>query len=598
MMIEFSGWIRHDRSPRTTPATGGETGFWNRPGNIVQDADTLITFGDGTSAVDPAHACVRTIDSGRLAAVFTGLVLNAPQLRSALRVRGHQVSDHGWADLVVAAFQEWGIAFAERLEGTFAIALLDTEGRLHLVRDRLAVKPLYYAEYDGGFVFSTHAGRVLDHPRIEPWMSEEGLLLALSPRLVTPGETPLANVYEIKPGHTVLVSDGRVVENCYWRLESTSHTDSPDQTRARVRRLLEDSVAAHLTLDPEAGVMMSGGMDSTAVAGLAAMLRDRGDTLRTYSLELEGDDTDFRPSALRPEPDGPYAKLAARELGTDHRAIRLTTAQLIDATEEAREARGMPGWGQFDTSWLVLAKAIRQERATVLTGSFSDEIFGGYPWYHDPAVLAADAFPWQGNAPRVWTSLTPDFIKRVNPSHVEQERYHALLEQVPRLAGDSPEEARMKEALFLSLQGPTIVNLARGDRMSNAADLATPSPYMDHNLVQYVWNVPWHMKNRPPGWKFLLRAAIEDVVPQAVLNRPKSGYPGTHDPAYAKQTMETLTEIANNPSAPLYPFMDQVQLKQLTTAAEHTMTFTNAAHMLIPVVETNTWMARFGIQVR
>jgi asparagine synthase (glutamine-hydrolysing) len=154
----------------------------------------------------------------------------------------------------------------------------------------------------------------------------------------------------------------------------------------------------------------------------------------------------------------------------------------------------------------------------------------------------------------------------------------------------------MREALFLSLQGPTAVNLERGERMSTAAGLAAPSPYNDHRLLQYVWNVPWSVKSRPPGWKYLLKAAVADVVPQVVLDRQKSGYPGTHDPAYAQQTMEALAEIAANPAAPLHAVVDQAQIKQFTSSADRTMTFTSAAHMLIPVVETNRWMEQFGIE--
>ncbi|MGW0537861.1 asparagine synthetase B family protein [Streptomyces sp. NPDC003032] len=602
-MLEFSGWFTNDPAPvDTLRPTGTEGTVWAAPGNVLEGPGERLTFGDGTGGgPDRTRTHVRRHGAGDLAVVGVGTLVNASELRSTLRARGHETTGEGWADLVAAAFLEWGIHFPEHLEGSFAIAVRDQDRTLHLIRDRMGVKPLYFHSYDGGIAFSTRAGRVLTHPATEPWMTPQGLLLALNPRLVMPGETPVSGLCEVPPGHTMTFKEGHSTQTCYWRLESGPHTDGHERTVARVRELLGETVAAYLAVDPELGVLMSGGLDSTAVAAYVSTLRERGGDagrLRTYSLEFDTDTTNFKPSALRPEPDGPYARRVAKELGTDHQAIVLSTAQLTAAGQEAREARGMPGWGQFDTSFLVMAKTIRQECATVLTGSFADEIFGGYPWFHDPEVLAADTFPWLGNAPRVWAGLSREFIENAQPERMEQERYHALLAKVPRLPGDSPEEARMREALFLSLQGPTAVNQERGERMSAAAGLSAPSPYTDHKLLQYVWNVPWSEKSRPPGWKYLLKAAVADMVPQVVLDRPKSGYPGTHDPVYAQQTMDALKEIADNPAAPLHPLMDQDRLRRFTSAADGTMTFISAAHMLIPVVETNAWMERFGVKVR
>jgi asparagine synthase (glutamine-hydrolysing) len=595
-MVEFSGWF-HAPTDDAPPDAHGEM-WWETPGTVLERPGQKLTLaGDGSW-----RSCVRRAPDGEVAVVHTGRVLNAGRLRADLRARGMTVSEDNDGDVLAAAFLAFGPDFAQRLEGGFAIALKDQRGRVHLIRDHWGSKPLYFYEHAEGVVFSTRVGRVLDHPAVEARMDEGAILLALNPRLLAPGETPITGLREVKRAHSAIFAGGVLSEErCYWRLEAVPHTDSESETAERVRALLAERVDTLLDLYPEPGLMLSGGLDSTAVAGLVAgRRRESGASgaLKSYSLEFEGDETSFKPSPLRPEPDAPYARLAARELGTDHRSIRVTTRELLDALDEARDARGLPGWGQFDTSFLVLAQTIRDERSAVLTGSMADEVFGGYPWYYDDDVLTSGTFPWLGNAPRVWSSLHPDYLRRVDPGRLEQQRYQAQLDEVPRLASDSPQDARLREALHLGLQGPMAVGIDRGERMAAAVGLDTPSPYMNPDLLQYVWNVPWSLKSRPSNWKALLKSAVGDVVPRAVLERRKSGYPGTHDPAYAEQTMDALHAIATDSSAPMHQFMDPDQLKAFAAAADDTMTFSNAAHMLIPVVETNAWMERFEVTVR
>jgi asparagine synthase (glutamine-hydrolysing) len=168
---------------------------------------------------------------------------------------------------------------------------------------------------------------------------------------------------------------------------------------------------------------------------------------------------------------------------------------------------------------LLLFQAMRERSTVALSGEAADEIFGGYPWFHDPALVWRDGFPWIGDAPRLHNCLAPDVFRRVQPGEVEQDRYMTLRSQVPRLDGETGLDARMREVLYFSLLGPLQYLLDRKDRMSMAVGLEVRVPYLDHRLVEYVWNVPWSMKVADGHWKTLLRMAACDLDPGETLAR-------------------------------------------------------------------------------
>lgn len=538
--------------------------------------------------------------AGPVVLVYSGEVYNFQELRAELVGLGHTFRTRSDTEVVLAAYRQWGAACAERLNGMFAFAVWDSARQsLLLVRDRMGVKPLYYFPLPQGVLFASEPKGIMANPFFDAVVDEESLPILLNARLGLPNETPLRGLREVPPGHVVDFRRKGFREQAYWELISASHPDDLDATVSHVRELLDDIVRRQLVADVPLSSMLSGGLDSTVLSALAAQeyARTGKGRLTTFCVEFEGDGEHFEPTEMRPEVDAPYAWLAADHLGTDHVPVMLQTQQLIDELPAARRARDLPSLGQFDTSMYLLFEQMRGRSTVALSAEAADELFGGYPWYHDPATIARDGFPWLGDAPRLTDCLAPDVRARIRPDDAEQDRYRTLLARVPRLPGEDAHNARMREALFLSMQRPLLYLFDRKDRMSMAHGLEVRVPYCDHRLVEYVWNIPWWMKVADGREKSPLRLAARGLVPEQTLARPKSGYPGTHDPAYEKDVICGVERLLADRSSPLYGALDAQAVDDLRYRGEKTMTWLNSAHLLLPLLEIDIWMREYRVRL-
>jgi asparagine synthase (glutamine-hydrolysing) len=531
---------------------------------------------------------------------FAGEIYNYRELRGELAARGHRFDTASDTEVLLHSYLEWGAACVEKLNGMFAFAVWDAvRDEMVLARDRLGIKPLYFAPRPAGVLFASEPKGIMAHPGFRPAVSADALPILLNPRLALAGETPVDGLREVKPGHVVRVDRRGWHESPYWRLVSNEHTDDLDTTVRTVRELLEDIVERQLVADVPRSAMLSGGLDSSTVAALAARSLERSDEgpLATYSVQFAGEADDFRPTALRPERDGPYALIAAKHIGSDHSEVVMDASAVERAIPATRRARDLPGLGQFDASMYLMFAALRERSTVALSGEAADEVFGGYPWFHDPRTVARDTFPWMGDAPRLADCLAPDLRARLRPAEFEADRYATLRGQVPRLAGDDPVNARMREVLFMSLQGPLAMLLDRKDRMSSAVGLEVRVPFCDHRLLQYVWNVPWSMKVADGREKSLLRMAAADLLPDEVLTRPKSGYPAMHSPEHESAVTRAVLGMLDDPASPLAGLLDHGRVRALAAGHGPTMTHASTAHLLVPLLEVDVWLREHGLDV-
>jgi asparagine synthase (glutamine-hydrolysing) len=536
-----------------------------------------------------------------IAMVYAGEVYNFRELRTQLISLGHEFKTKSDTEVVLRSYLEWGAACAERFNGMFAFAIWDSiRDELVLGRDRLGVKPLYYAPLPSGVLFASEPKGILANRAFKPSISLEALPILLNPRLAMPGETPINGMYEVKPGHTIRFDRRGYHEFPYWRLVSHEHLDDLDTTVRNVRELLEDIVERQLVTDVPRAAMLSGGLDSTAISALAARSLERsGDgPLVTYSVEFDGDERDFRPTALRPERDAPYAAIGAKHIGSDHNEVKLNVAGLANVARFARQARDLPSLGQFDTSMFLMFEALRERSTVALSGEAADEVFGGYPWFHEPSTAWRDTFPWMGDAPQLTNCLTEPVRQELLPSDMEYDRYHTLKSQVPRLTGEDPTNARMREVLWFSLHGPLAILLDRKDRMSMAVSLEVRVPFCDHRLLEYLWNVPWQMKNADGREKSLLRMATADLLPEEILMRQKSAYPAMHDPVHDAAAQLAVRALLNDRSSPFAGLLDKERVMELMGGHGQTMTHASTAHLLIPFIEIDIWMREHGLTLR
>ncbi|HET8641988.1 MAG TPA: asparagine synthase (glutamine-hydrolyzing), partial [Pseudonocardiaceae bacterium] len=483
------------------PRGPDDAGIWAGPDAALGHRRLAVIDVEG--GAQPMLAA-RGPDSGPVVLVYGGEVYNFGELRRQLCSHGHRFRTRSDTEVVLRSYLQWGERCVERFNGMFAFAVWDADHRsLLLARDRMGIKPLYYAPLPSGVLFASEPKGLFAHGAFAPQVGEEALPLLLNARLALPGETPVHGMHEVAPGHVLVIGPETTRERRYWALTSREHRDNLPTTIGRVRELLEDVVARQVVADVPVSCLLSGGLDSATVSALA--VRELPGRLRTYCVDFADDERHFRPTALRPERDAPYARVAAEHLGTDHSEVVLAAKDVTAAVPATRRARDLPGFGQFDSSIYLLFKAVRLDSTVTLSAEAADELFGGYPWFHDPATVWRDTFPWLGDAPRLAGCLAGDVRERVRPDQVEADRYATLLARVPRLPGETGLDARMREVLFLSLSGPLAVLLDRKDRMSMAVGLEARVPFCDHRLVEYVWNVPWSVKTAGGHQKSLLR---------------------------------------------------------------------------------------------
>ncbi|WP_354637457.1 asparagine synthase (glutamine-hydrolyzing) [Kitasatospora camelliae] len=486
---------------------------------------------------------------------YSGEVYNHHRLRTELRGRGHHFATCSDTEVVLRAYQEWGDRLVDHLEGMYAFAIWDERReRLLLVRDRLGVKPLYWAPVDGGLAFGSEPKALFAHPDISPRVDADGLREAYS-LLFNTGPTVWAGVREVQPGGLLVLDRDGIRESPYWRLQAGPHTDDRNATVEHVRSLVDRAARAQLEADVPLCSLLSGGLDSTVVTALIAdeLRRTEGPQarLRSYAVDYSDQAEQFTGDVLRTGHDTPFAAEAGAFIGTDHSTVVLDPRALLDPEHRRAvvAARDSPiGVGDMDTSLYLLFGEIRRHSTVALSGEAADEVFGGYPWFHNPQALAARTFPWLlVTGDEAAMPLDPDLARTLRIGEFRDDTYRDALAAVPHLDGEDAVEHRQREMQHLSLTRWLRQLLHRKDRLSMAQGLEVRVPYCDHRLVEYAFNTPWALKSHDGREKSLLRATGRGIVPESVLWRPKNHYPATHHPDYNRGLKDLAREALDAP---------------------------------------------------
>ncbi|MDQ3402036.1 MAG: asparagine synthase (glutamine-hydrolyzing) [Actinomycetota bacterium] len=495
---------------------------------------------------------------------YSGEVYNFTELRRELRRRGHEFRTESDTEVVLRGYLEWGAAVAERLNGMYAFAVWDSrERKLVLVRDRLGIKPLYYYPTPDGVLFGSEPKAILANPLARRAVDLDGLRGLLG-WVKTPGWSLWRGMHEVPPGAAVTVDTAGVRTHTYWTLETTEHVDDRDTTVAKVGELMDDIVRRQLVADVPRCVLLSGGLDSSVITGIAAgQLAEQGERVRTFSVDFAGQEENFRPDVMRDTADAPYIRDVARHVGSTHRDIVLDARDLADPDVRRAmvTARDIPvGLSDMDTSLYLLFKAIRAESTVALSGESADEVFGGYRSFHLDAVRQARTFPWVA-APSP-LNTRPDYLPSGLAATLDvdgyiADQYTAAIGEIDHLDGDSELERTMRTMSYLHLQRFVRIMLDRKDRASMAAGLEVRVPFCDHRLVEYVYNAPWSLKSFDGREKTLLREATKHVLPRSVIERVKSPYPSTQDVRYAATLQQQAKELLVSPGNPVFALVDR-----------------------------------------
>jgi asparagine synthase (glutamine-hydrolysing)/putative beta-lactam synthetase len=540
------------------------------------------------------------------AIMLDGHVTNLAELAGELEAAGAILPTRTPAEILLGAYARWGEKFVEHLHGAFALALWNEATReLLLARDRIGLKPLYWYAYPTGLLFGSEPKAIMANPRFAPRLDLAKLPILLQPRLTEGGETQLLGLNQVRPAHVLQHRAGVLTQRRYWALESAPHRDDFETTAARLRALLADSVAGETAGETRCGAMLSGGIDSSSVVALAAQPLPGGVepvSVDSYCIRLSGDGNNFASTELRPDIDAPFAAQAAAHFRIPHHELAVSTEALLAAIPATRRARDLPGWGQFDASMYILFGEMSRRSGVGLSGEAADEFLGGYPYLFKRETLTCSGFPWLGNGLKLADFLSDEARRHVDPDEDERARHARLFAEIPRLDGEDPHNARMREILFFGMAGPLAVVLDRKERMSAAWGLDIRIPFCDHRLVQYLWNVPWSMKCRG-GVKGLLKAAMADLLPASTLERKKSAYPHVQSSVHDHALIAEASRIAADERDPVRGLFAAGALDRLIATLESGSGGkefpggASPAYMLIHVVELSRWLAEYRVSV-
>jgi len=579
-MCGIAGWVSYDRDlaahqnvitrmtetmARRGPDAGG---VWiDRHAGLGHRRLAVIDLAGGVQPMQ-AEEAGRTIVS----LTYSGEVYNFVELRDELTQLGHQFKTRSDTEVVLRGYLQWGDRVAERLNGMFAFAIWDVRTEeLFLIRDRMGVKPLYYYPTADGVLFGSEPKAILAHPTVQPRVNKDGfcelLVLAKNPEAAI-----YAGMYEVRPGQIVRVNRNGLTKRRYWMLTAREHQDHLPRTIRKVTELLEDIVHRQIVSDVPLCSLLSGGLDSSAVTAMAdrAITAQHGGRIRSFSVDFADHGASFVAGDFHKSSDIPFVRDFVAHVGCNHTEVVLDSRELAnrDLNRAVMQAADFPlsVSGDMFSSLYRLFQAVRAESTVALSGESADEVFGGYPWFHDPWAVGAATFPWltgMGSTLDGTQVLDADLLERLNLPEFEADSYAQAIAETPVLTGEDPAERRMREISYLHLTRFVQFLLDRKDRMSMAVGLEVRVPFCDHRLVDYVFNIPWHLKTFDGREKSILRAATRELLPSSIVERQKSPYPSTQDPAYEKAVRTEVAEILEDRSHPATALLNRRVIEDL-----------------------------------
>lgn len=536
-----------------------------------------------------------------LVITYNGELYNYHELRIELQSLGEHFTTNSDTEVILRAYNQWDTDCVTHFVGMFAFAIWDVaKQRLFMARDPLGVKPLYYYQTPHGMMFGSEEKSILAHPDVPAELDQAGIaeLFCMVP-MTNPTSSILKGIVQVRPGHTVTVTKNATTNHCYWRLEAIAHTDNEAATVKKVRALFENSTRSQMVSDVPIGALLSGGVDSSAVAALVAQIsKDEGVHIPTFAIDYTSEETSYAASALHVDRDTPWAEKVAKHINSKHTTHYVSVDDLLEAQAKTLHAWGRPSYSPVNVSLYLLFRHIRESGVyTVLGGEGADEAFAGYRWWRDAEDVAYDGFPWHRTY-RAADYLLHDGIRSaIQPDQYRRDRYLESLEQVPTLPGENKHEHRMRVITWMTYTYYLNFLLHRVDRMSMAASVEARVPFCDHNFVQYCWNIPWEMKNVGDIEKGILRQAIEHLLPKEVAWRRKSGYPVAQMAAYQKVLWENAHKLLKDNGAPVWEIVSKKAVKALIDDQAGNIGEWTALNHISYILEMDAWLKEFHIRL-
>ena len=570
-----------------------------------------------------------TNEDGTLQIVYNGEVYNHADHRPGLEARGHVYRTHCDTETILHLYEEKGARCVEDLRGMFAFAIWDARRReLFIARDRLGVKPLYYAHTaDGSLYFASEIKALLEAGAVRPEINYAALPDYLANHAPSGEETLYRGVRRLLPGHTLLWRDGELRVEKYWDVTFDGGGDGGGDRRrdedliAEWSELFRTSVRLRLMADVPLGMFLSGGIDSSAIAAVMSQLVD--EPIKTFSVAF----------AEREANELEYARLVAAKFRTDHHEVVVSPEEFFDALPRLVWHEDEPLAHLASIPLYFVSRLAQKHVKVVLTGEGSDELLAGYARYRKTVYNLAFGRRYERLAPaaarravaravaalpegaRVRHKLERTFL--CLPAELESlyfdnfavfpramqrrllapetaERAGRPLDPyagVRRLVAETDATSLLNRLLYADTKTYLHELLMKQDQMSMAASIESRVPFLDHKLVEFTARLPERLKLRGAATKYVLRRAMKGVLPEAILTRPKMGFPVPLGAWLRGRHRGVLDEYVTGERASARGIFDAGFVRGL--AAEHVSGTRDHSSRLWSLINFEVWLRRF-----
>ncbi|MFH1055291.1 MAG: asparagine synthase (glutamine-hydrolyzing) [Candidatus Altiarchaeota archaeon] len=488
-------------------------------------------------------------EEGDVVTIYNGEIYNYLELRRELEAEGHKFRTNTDTEVIVHLYEEHGPLFVEHLRGMFAIALWDaSKKRLVLARDRLGIKPVYYFEKDGAFLFASEVKALLEYDGLNPALNKKAIHYYLTLQYVPGMQTALEGVMKLQPGHMLVREGGKTNVTQYWDLKAQLHDVSESQCLKELDALLSDCVRMRLMSDVSLGAYLSGGLDSSTMVDMMTSMMP--EPVKTFSVGFGYEDVD----------EVKYAKTVADHYRTDHHEIIIDSHHALKSLPLVIWHLDEPIGDPAAVPTYFLSERAKRKVTVVLTGEGGDEAFAGYRTYKLlnvgdrmrnilPPVMKDNVIPYaiknipgftRGKRYLRYISAADEEKVYLGQGHVldEEERgeYYTGEFQKANASVDSLSTVRQ---CFRARNMPTFLSrlqyvdlktwvpedlLMKLDKTSMAWAIEGRVPLLDHKLLEYTMSLPAHMKLRGSTDKYILKRLMRDRLPKEILARKKQGF--------------------------------------------------------------------------
>jgi len=491
-------------------------------------------------------------ESKNLWTVFNGEIYNFQELRKDLEAKGHQFyTDHSDTEVIVHLYEEYGRDFAHRINGMFALALWDrTADKLLLIRDRMGVKPLFYALVGDKLIFGSEIKAILQHPAYQRGVNYEAVYHYFTLKNIPAPMTAFAGIHSLLPGELLIFARGDIVKERWWKIRFQEREDWDEHDiQERILALLEDATRLRMISDVPFGAYLSGGVDSSVIVAL--MARYSNQPVKTFTLGYEDE-------LKNKEADLYHARKVSQAFRTEHHEYIMSWRELLDDIDDVIAAFDQPFSGTIAT--FFLSKLIAKHVKVALSGDAADELFGSYlshrvaqPMDHfkilhnkvDDGTLTdgerdlfkpcdipflSDLYQKSGGDDVSWRYqlgvftdeqkqdiLSQNFLARLNGAS----SYAIFAENFQNTTTRDPLNRILE--MEWNTQLPDQV-LAFIDFLSMAHSVEVRSPFLDYRLVEFVATIPGRLKIRNGIVKDILKKTVEPLLPAGITERPKEGF--------------------------------------------------------------------------